>query len=75
MKIVVQENRIDENGNKHLYIEYDKQLPDGTPYSEKLYYTDNGVPEVPVDEIGTLKEEIETLKNLVADLTSLVLEV
>lgn len=39
LNITLKESRVDENGREYIYTEYNKTLPNGTPYSETRYLT------------------------------------
>lgn len=62
MKEVINEVRIDDDGRKYEYIEYDKKLRDGTPFSSKNYLPTE-------DEINAYEESrrIIELRQLISD--------
>ena len=72
MNVVINEIRIDTNGRKYEYIEYDKTLPDGTPYSESKYLqTEEEIAEQQKQQrISELKLTITNKKLLDMDCTA-----
>jgi hypothetical protein len=68
MEIIINEIRTDENGRKYNYIEYDKKLTDGTPYSESRFLpTDEEIAEQAKQQRIAELKEIITNKNYLGD--------
>ena len=64
MNIVIDEIRVGEDSREYRYIEYDKNLSDGTPYSSKEYLLTEeelNQPQPPT-KLELLQEEIDATK-------------
>jgi hypothetical protein len=72
MIVVIDEIRVDKSGRSFRYIEYDSFLPNGTPYSEKKYFSTqdeqaNEIAEQAKQQRIAELKEIITNKNYLGD--------